>query len=673
MSRLSLGIYLAISTLLLVPMCLAQPASTTVIPNLIRYSGTLRDAQGVALASSTLGVNFAIYKQQDGGAPSWQETQNVVTDASGNYTVLLGSTTATGLPTDLFSQQEQHWLGVQVLGDAEQSRVLIVSVPYAFQAHEAELLGGLPASAFVQAPSTSASGVPGSGAPSSASQNAAGSGNSASTARSGVGIDTIVNCVGAQNGRISVFTGAAPPNITLCNSGIYEATPYGTGAIGVLNPNPIVALDVTGSINASLDYQIGESTVLTIASPADNNLFLGVGSGSHNKIGKGIQNTFAGYQAGFSNGIGSDNTFSGYQAGYNNKSGGGNASYGSQAGFSNTTGAGNTFTGFWSGVGNTTGNSNTFTGALAGFYNITNSSNTFTGYEAGYNNTQDGNTFTGYQAGYSNTTGAENDFDGYQAGYANTTGNYNTFIGYGVGSSNTSGGDNTFIGNEVGYANTTGDNNIFVGGGFSNTSGYFNTFLGYGAGGNNTTGYGNIAIGPDAGISIATGKNNIYIGNVGCLNLCDESNTIRIGGDPYDNWGPQTAAYITGVYGATVDGNGVPVYVDDNGKLGIAVSSRRFKEQITRHGRQHQRSDEAATCYVPLQARVRQRRSYFAIRPDRRRGGGGLSRSGGLRQGRPAVQRSLSVHHHYAAERSGEAVPARRRAGRADQGAAAGN
>ncbi len=109
-------------------------------------------------------------------------------------------------------------------------------------------------------------------------------------------------------------------------------------------------------------------------------------------------------------------------------------------------------------------------------------------------------------------------------------------------------------------------------------------FLGYGAGDSNTSGFGNIAIGPDAGISIVTGQNNIYIGSVGCLGLCDESNTIRIGGDPYDNWGPQTAVYVTGIYGATVDGNGVPVYVDDNGKLGIAVSSRRFKEQIVDMG-----------------------------------------------------------------------------------------
>ncbi len=79
------------------------------------------------------------------------ETQNVTPDASGQYSVLLGSTTATGLPSDLFSQEEQRWLGVQVQGQAEQPRVLLVSVPYAFKAHEAETLAGKSISDFVLA------------------------------------------------------------------------------------------------------------------------------------------------------------------------------------------------------------------------------------------------------------------------------------------------------------------------------------------------------------------------------------------------------------------------------------------------------------------------------------------------------------------------------------------
>jgi hypothetical protein len=149
MRHLKSVIVLALCTLTLNSVGAAQQAATTSVPNLIRYSGTLKDAQGVAPVA--VGVTFAIYKQQDGGAPVWMETQNVTPDVAGQYSVVLGSTTAGGLPDDLFSQQEQRWLGVQVEGQAEQPRVLLVSVPYAFRAHEAETLGGLPASAFMPA------------------------------------------------------------------------------------------------------------------------------------------------------------------------------------------------------------------------------------------------------------------------------------------------------------------------------------------------------------------------------------------------------------------------------------------------------------------------------------------------------------------------------------------
>ena len=157
--------------LTLIPVTFAQTSSTASVPNFIRYEGTLHDSRGAA-AATTAGVTFAIYKQQEGGAPVWMETQNVTPDAHGNYTVLLGNTTATGLPADLFSAQEQRWLGVQVQGEAEQPRVLLVSVPYAFKAHEAETLGGRPASAFALAPqggvsneASSSSSTPGGGGP----------------------------------------------------------------------------------------------------------------------------------------------------------------------------------------------------------------------------------------------------------------------------------------------------------------------------------------------------------------------------------------------------------------------------------------------------------------------------------------------------------------------------
>jgi trimeric autotransporter adhesin len=63
--------------------------------------------------------------------------------------VLLGSTKSDGVTSDLFASGEARWLGVQTQGQQEQPRVLMVSVPYALKAVDAETLGGKPASAYL--------------------------------------------------------------------------------------------------------------------------------------------------------------------------------------------------------------------------------------------------------------------------------------------------------------------------------------------------------------------------------------------------------------------------------------------------------------------------------------------------------------------------------------------
>src|SRR5204863_2817881 len=94
-------------------------------------------------------ATFAIYDQEDALAPLWLETQSVTADDSGHYTVLLGSTKADGLPASIFSSGEARWIGVKV-GDApEATRTLLVSVPYALKAGDAETLDGKPLSSFV--------------------------------------------------------------------------------------------------------------------------------------------------------------------------------------------------------------------------------------------------------------------------------------------------------------------------------------------------------------------------------------------------------------------------------------------------------------------------------------------------------------------------------------------
>jgi hypothetical protein len=124
--------------------------STPAVPTLVKYSGTLAGADGKPL-TSIVGVTFRLYKDEQGGAPLWMETQNVTPDQAGRYSVMLGSTRGEGLPTDLFASGEARWLAVQIQGQAEQPRVLLLSVPYAMKAGDAATLGGLPPSAFALA------------------------------------------------------------------------------------------------------------------------------------------------------------------------------------------------------------------------------------------------------------------------------------------------------------------------------------------------------------------------------------------------------------------------------------------------------------------------------------------------------------------------------------------
>jgi hypothetical protein len=123
------------------------------VPHLIRLGGTLRDAAGNPEAGS-VAVTFALYETQENGSPLWVETQMVQLNATGQYTVLLGVTQPEGLPLDVFASSRARWLGVQpqIPGEGEQPRILLVGVPYALKAADADTLGGIPASAFLLAP-----------------------------------------------------------------------------------------------------------------------------------------------------------------------------------------------------------------------------------------------------------------------------------------------------------------------------------------------------------------------------------------------------------------------------------------------------------------------------------------------------------------------------------------
>ena len=543
MRRVSTAFALALSVALLVSSLPAQQASTAV-PNLIRYSGILKDTQERAsVPTTTVGVTFAIYNQQDGGAAVWQETQNVSIEANGQYSAVLGSTTAAGLPGDLFSQQEQRWLGVQVQGQAEQPRVLLVSVPYAFKAHEAETLGGKSVSDFVLANSSNSATNGASQASSSTSTANNLSGTTGGGIRKGAASDGPTNFSGSTTDQIVGVTQSGTGWAVNASAGTNGIAGTATAASGT-------ALGVEGVAASTSGYGVfGNATSATGSS-------IGVKGNSSSASGTGVRGT-ATASSGSTTGVSAYVASTTGIAGVFNNAAGGKILSGQNNGVEqfSVDGLGNV---------NTAGGSYKIGGNKVVSINH---NSLFLGVGAGITTVGTADTFCGYQAGTSNTIGSYNTFSGYRSGYSNTIGSDNTFSGLEVGFTNVSGSYNSLYGDNAGYSNNTGSYNTFIGhkAGYSNTSGQKNTFSGLLAGFSNTTGSDNLFDGENAGYRNTTGSDDVYLANQGPTSG-SESNTIRIGTQGTGE-AQQNAAYVAGIYGSTTS-SGVAVLIDSTGKLG---------------------------------------------------------------------------------------------------------
>ncbi|HET9307737.1 MAG TPA: hypothetical protein VFO46_17085 [Candidatus Sulfotelmatobacter sp.] len=208
--------------------------SASVVPRLVSFSGVLNDASGKPV-SNLSGVTFLIYRDEQGGAPLWLETQNVSPDKTGHYSVQLGATRSDGLPSDMFLTGEARWLAVQIAGDVEKARVLLVAVPYAMKAADAETVGGLPPSAFVLAAPANGAGTVAtiSGATASVS-----SANAAPTALN-------VTTTGGTSSSLPLWT----TSTNIQSSTVSQIGTGSTAKIGIGTTTPGATLDVKGGAN----------------------------------------------------------------------------------------------------------------------------------------------------------------------------------------------------------------------------------------------------------------------------------------------------------------------------------------------------------------------------------------------------------------------------------------
>jgi hypothetical protein len=331
-------------------------------------------------------------------------------------------------------------------------------------------------------------------------------------------------------GYVPVWTGTT----SIGDSSVY----YSSGSVGIGTASPGATLEVNGAVQV-------DSTLNLTANPVYITVLGGLFtySDANGNFGTGPSALNVGY-ADYSMLSGTANTAAGAGALQSNTSGSGNTALGNMALETNTSGAYNTAVG---------------DGALQS--NTSANSNVAVGYKALYNNTGASNTAVGTRAMLANTSGDDNLALGADALRYNTSGGYNVAVGPSAMYYNATGTYNTAVGYEALY-------------GAESASGSYNVALGNQAGYNVTTGGYNIAIGYQAGTAVTTNSGNIDIGNAGSST---DSYVTRIGTE-----GTQSSAFIAGIDSSTV--SGVPVLVGTSGsslgQLGVASSSRRYKEDI---------------------------------------------------------------------------------------------
>jgi hypothetical protein len=583
----------------------APSVSTAVVPQLIKFNGTLLDADERPMTGMT-GVTFALYSEQTGGASLWMETQNVKPDANGNYTLLLGAASKGGVPAELFATGEARWLGIQVEQRPELPRVLLVSVPYALKAADATTLGGLPVSAFALAGSNpSPSGQPALVLPLAAGAQstvplAAGTSDVTTTggtvnklAKFDKSADITSSLIFDNGTDVGIGNTTPAAKLDVSGAGIFRgflelpSTGTATAAEGASSqPFDLFASSFNSSTHAAVSQHFrwqAESVGNDTTSPSGKlNLLFASGTGALAETGLSVSNkgliTFASGQA-FPTATGNETVTGNLSAQQlisnlatgtpplsvksttlvpklnSGLLGGLPASAFAQLAAANTFIGNQTVNGNLSATGVVSGSSYQIGSTLFAFGSSFNE-NAFLGFAGNTNSTGNQNTASGSLAFGSNTSGSHNVAVGFQALGLNKIGSYNTALGFDAG----------YFVNEV----SEGSNNTFVG---ANTENLDTSNL------NNATAIGANAVvlesnamvlGSINGVNDATANTNVGIGTTTPaatlhLDLLDRNNGafdyLLIG-----NTGSKGLEFYDSGSGVDIRSFGVPLYINYAGQ-----------------------------------------------------------------------------------------------------------
>lgn len=471
--------------------------AVTTVPRLVRFSDTFHPASALP-AAPVESVTLLIYKDQEGGTPLWQEIQNITLDSENRYTVLIGSTLNEGMPLDLFNSAEPRWLAVRFNspGETEQPRVQMVSVPYALRASDAEMLGGLPPTAYLRAPASSLT----SSTTTAASPWAATTTNSAKLKpRATTGT---TNCIAAFTDATDL--GCSPMWQSGGNIGLGTTTPgsifdmqnSAPGFANFLNMKSNFTGTGVAASGVTLSHQFSSMLMRAYSPGAPGSLQNSIGwfalSGS-NKLLIGHAGSSVGNDLGFF----TNNNWANPQF---------SLTYAGNVGIGTTSPATKL---------EVNGNAQV-DGSLTVGGNILGPGSTGAVFQASPAST---NLAAGVGA-MPSTTGGQDTAVGDIALHANSTGSFNAAFGFGALRLNTTGGLNTAVGNAALFNNTNGANNTALGTDalLSNTTASNNTAVGELALYSNQTGVDNTAVGAQA-LTVTTGASNTAVGFMAAASL----------------------------------------------------------------------------------------------------------------------------------------------------------